>query len=128
MKNIKLLPKLLGGFIIVALIVVAVGFFGVTGSTRLARELQNVARDVLPSATNLLKLKVAISEIHSADLALLAKGINNVAREEAVAKVLTGQEGGGCGAHCLRADSQDRSGDCTVGAVQDGLGILVEGS
>ena len=91
MKNIKLLPKLLGGFIIVALIVVAVGFFGVTGSARLARELSNVARNVLPSATNLLKLKIAISEIHSVDLALLAKGISDVARQEAAAKVLEGR-------------------------------------
>ena len=91
MKNIKLLPKLLGGFIVVALIVVAVGFFGVTGSARLAGELSNVARNVLPSATNLLKLKVAISEIHSADLSLLAKGISDIARQDAAAKVLEGR-------------------------------------
>lgn len=59
MKDIKLLPKLLAGFVLVAIIVVGVGYFGVTGSERLSGQLQTVGTVVLPSAIGVLRLDTA---------------------------------------------------------------------
>ncbi len=92
MRNIRLLPKLLAGFIIVALIIVAVSYFSVTGSSRLAGELRGVAGTILPSATNVMKLQVAISEMRSAEFALLAKGINDANRAEAITRIASEKE------------------------------------
>ncbi len=77
MKNIKLLPKLLGGFALVALIVVGVGYFGATGTARLSGQLDTVGKVVLPSATEILRMRLAMAEIHSAEQALLRKGLGN---------------------------------------------------
>ena len=44
MKDIKLLTKLIGGFVLVALIVVGVGYFGVTGVARLSGQLDAVGK------------------------------------------------------------------------------------
>jgi methyl-accepting chemotaxis protein len=75
MKNIKLLPKLIGGFVLVALIIVGVGYFGATGSARLSGQLDALGKVVLPSATGILRMRLAMAEIHSAELSLLRKGL-----------------------------------------------------
>ena len=82
MKNIRILPKLLGGFFLVALIVVCVGYFGFTGSSQLSGKLESVGKQVLPAATGVLRLKAAMAEIHSAERSLLARGISDSQRDE----------------------------------------------
>ncbi len=81
MKDIKLLTKLIGGFVLVALIVVGVGYFGVTGVARLSGQLDAVGKVVFPSATNVLRMRLAMTEIHSAEQALLRKGIGDSERQ-----------------------------------------------
>jgi len=90
MRNIKLLPKLLSGFFVVSLIIVAVGYFGVVGNARMTGDLRKVAGNVLPSATNVLKMKVAITGIRVAEVALMTKGISDIARDDQLAKFSLG--------------------------------------
>jgi methyl-accepting chemotaxis protein len=86
MRNIRILPKLLAGFVIVSLIIVAVGTFGVRGDSRIADDLHAVARNALPSATNILRLQGAMSAIRTAELSLMIPGRNDIARNAQYAK------------------------------------------
>lgn len=58
MKNIKLGVKLIGGFSIVALLVLAVGFFGWNGSRQLRGHIEEIGEVRLPSIENLQKIKI----------------------------------------------------------------------
>lgn len=78
MKNIKLIVKLLGGFIVVALIVLAVGYFGLTGASSLSTNIKDIGEDNMPSLDNLLTMNMAWTQIDSAENALMVKG--NTAR------------------------------------------------
>ena len=88
----KLLPRLLGGFVLVALIVVGVGYFGVTGSARLSGQLDAVGKVVLPSATGILRMRLAMSEIHSSEQALLRKGLGDSERADAYSMIASAKQ------------------------------------
>ena len=66
MKNLKLGVKLIGGFMIVALIVLVVGFFGLNGANRLGAAASDIADNNLPTIASLLTMKVAMKEIDAA--------------------------------------------------------------
>ncbi|SIQ51326.1 methyl-accepting chemotaxis protein [Alkalispirochaeta americana] len=57
MKNIKLGIKLVGGFSLVAAIVLVVGFFGWMGANQMNRHVDEIARVRLPSVDALLSLR-----------------------------------------------------------------------
>jgi methyl-accepting chemotaxis protein len=75
-KSIPLLPKLLGGFLAVALIVLAVGFVGLTGTNRLSATATRISMDRLASVRALLLIAEAHSRIDSAENALMDKGLD----------------------------------------------------
>ena len=63
MKNIKLSVKLIGGFLIVALITLAVGVTGWLGAVRLGDNIVEVGEVRLPSVQSLLEAKVNLEEM-----------------------------------------------------------------
>jgi methyl-accepting chemotaxis protein len=81
-KNLKLMVKLLGGFIVVALIVLAVGFFGYTGAVQLAGITHELGDVRLPSIVSLLVISEAQMDIDSAENALLSQRISNQGRQD----------------------------------------------
>ena len=91
-KNIRLLPKLLGGFAIVAVIVVVVGWFGLTGIARLKAQLDAVGKRQLPASTSIQTLKYAMVEIHAAENILLVEGISEQDRAAAYSQFIDAQQ------------------------------------
>lgn len=82
MKNIKLGVKLVGGFGLVALIVLAVGFFGLNGALNLRDHIEEVGRVRLPSVRALLIVSEAQTAVDSAENALLSRDLTLAEREE----------------------------------------------
>ncbi len=71
MKNIKLGVKLIGGFSIVALIVLVVGFFGWQGANQLNEHVDEIGMVRLPSIESLLIIKTESNAIRIALRSLL---------------------------------------------------------
>lgn len=72
MKNLKMIVKLLGGFSIVALIVLVLGIIGLTGARSLDGYIDEIGTVRLPSIESLLIISEAQTAIDSAENALLA--------------------------------------------------------
>lgn len=66
MKNLKLAVKLIGGFTVVALIVLVVGFFGWNGARQLQGHIYEIGEVRLPSIESLLKVKVEGNAVRTA--------------------------------------------------------------
>ncbi len=73
MKNIKLSVKMIGGFIIVAVIVLAVGLVGWDGARRLGNEIEEVGLVRLPSIEALLQTEIEIEEVMVAQRTLMVE-------------------------------------------------------
>ncbi len=80
MKNIKLGVKLLGGFIIVALIVLIVGFFGWRGADNLTGHLHEIGDVRMPSVVSLLEVEIGLEELMVAQRTLLSELLNTEQR------------------------------------------------
>ncbi|MFW6037606.1 MAG: HAMP domain-containing methyl-accepting chemotaxis protein, partial [Desulfonatronovibrio sp.] len=72
MKNIKLGVKLLGGFIIVALIVLIVGFFGWRGASNLTGYIDEIGEVNLPSIDSLREVEKEFETVRVAIRTLLS--------------------------------------------------------
>lgn len=83
MKNMKLSVKLVGGFIVVALIVLVVGYVGLNGSKRLAGNISEIADNRLPSILSLEIINEAQTAVDSAENSLLATNLDAAGRKEA---------------------------------------------
>jgi len=83
MRNFRLVPKLLGGFLLVSLLIVPVGYFGMTSVARMAVLLDSAVKGLLPGSVSLLSLKVAIEEVHAAESLLLVAGVKDQDRATA---------------------------------------------
>ena len=57
--NLKLNTKLVGGFLIVALISLVIGIIGIYAVTRLTNSINEIATDHLPSVKALLTISIA---------------------------------------------------------------------
>ncbi|MFO7726691.1 MAG: methyl-accepting chemotaxis protein [Desulfonatronovibrio sp.] len=73
MKNIKLSVKLIGGFLIVALITMAVGITGWMGAVKLGEDIYEVGEIRLPSIESLLDAEVQIEEMQVAQRTLMSE-------------------------------------------------------
>jgi methyl-accepting chemotaxis protein len=81
MKNLKIGVKLLGGFIIVAAIVLVVGFFGLNGANKLEGHLVEVGTVRLPSIQSLLIVSEAQTAIDTNENALLSRATDLKTRQ-----------------------------------------------
>jgi len=76
MRNLSLLARLLGGFVIVALIVLAVGFVGLRGAGSLNGNIRDIGMNHLIGVQNLLQAAEAQSQINAAESTLMEKGLD----------------------------------------------------
>ncbi len=95
MRNIGLVPKLLGGFLLVALMVMPVGYFGLTSVTRIAALLDSSVKSLLPGSVSLLSLKVATEEVQAAECLLLVAGIKDQDRTTAYSHLIDAEQSAG---------------------------------
>ena len=66
MKNIKIGTKLIGGFVIVAMLVLIVGFFGWNGANQLQEHIHEIGEVRLPSVESLLIIEAEANAIRTA--------------------------------------------------------------
>jgi methyl-accepting chemotaxis protein len=85
MKNMKMMAKLVLGFGVVALIVLAVGYFGLTGTTELADGSRGLGRDNLPALENLLSIDKEMMTVDDSENALMVKGLTTDLQQGAYA-------------------------------------------
>jgi len=76
MKNIKIGTKLIGGFAVVALIVLLVGLFGWNGSRQLQGHIHEIGDVRLPSIESLLEAEVALEELLLAQRTLMSEKLD----------------------------------------------------
>src|SRR6056297_1403336 len=82
MKNIKIGTKLIGGFTIVALIVLVVGFFGWSGSRQLQEHIHEIGEVRLPSVESLLRTADAAEQLMVAQRTLMSEQLDRQERSE----------------------------------------------
>ncbi|MGE4558430.1 MAG: methyl-accepting chemotaxis protein [Desulfovibrionaceae bacterium] len=90
MKNLKLKIKLVGGFLVVAAITVAVGFVGWFGVNTLSNNLNEISAERLPGVKNLLTIEKNAQAIRVAQRTLLIPTLDRESRDrqyENIAKV-----------------------------------------
>jgi methyl-accepting chemotaxis protein len=86
LKDVKLGPKLTGGFLAVAAIAAIIGFVGVTQLRSVNGDLQEVSANRLPSIAALLTMSEAQSAIDGSENALLAEEATDKERQDAYAR------------------------------------------
>ncbi|MEW6658273.1 MAG: methyl-accepting chemotaxis protein [Thermodesulfobacteriota bacterium] len=82
MIQVKLSSKLLGGFLCVALITLAVGFLGWRGAGQLTGYLNQVGKQSLPSVQNLLTIQKNIESVLTAQNALVNPNLSSEMRKQ----------------------------------------------
>ena len=83
MKKLRLGPKLIGGFVIVALIAVVIGLKGLGGMAQLQEEQNKMAGTYLPSIQSLLIVSEAQTAVDGAENALLCRALTPEQRQAA---------------------------------------------
>ncbi|HUI72505.1 MAG TPA: methyl-accepting chemotaxis protein, partial [Spirochaetia bacterium] len=83
----KLIVKLLGGFVIVALIVLVVGYFGLTGAASMSANARQIGRDVLPKVNSLQILKEAQTAFDSEENGLMGKDVDEASIQDAYSMI-----------------------------------------
>jgi len=91
-RNIRLVPKLLGGFLFVSLLIVPVGYLGLTSVTRVAALLDSAVNTLLPGSASILSLKVAMEEVQAAECLLLVAGISAQDRTAAYSHLIDAEQ------------------------------------
>jgi len=82
-KNVRLSAKLVGGFILVALLTLLVGGIGIWGGTKLKHHLHDVGSVRLPSIQALLVIRQAQTAVGSVENSLLAADLDEKNRQDA---------------------------------------------
>ncbi len=87
MKNLKLSYKLISGFMITAVITLAVGFIGLRSVSDINSLLSHVDNKVLPTVETFLTLKAAGETIRVAQRTLLIQNLDKATRERQFATI-----------------------------------------
>ncbi len=88
MKNIKLGIKLLGGFIITALIILVVGLLSIVQQGKLAKETEHLGGEELPAALSILTVKSETASIAAFMRTLLTPFVSKEQREHSHQQLL----------------------------------------
>ncbi|MFP4407208.1 MAG: methyl-accepting chemotaxis protein [Spirochaetaceae bacterium] len=92
MKNIKLGVKLIGGFSIVALLVLIVGFFGWNGARQLNDHVREIGEVRLPSVEDVLIIEAESNAVRIALRSLLNPRMTQEERDEQYESIATARE------------------------------------
>jgi len=76
MRNIALLGKLLGGFAVVAVLVLAVGYVGLRGARSLNSTVNDIGTNHLRGVQSLLQAAEAQSQVNAAENTLMERGLD----------------------------------------------------
>lgn len=76
LQNIKINTKLIGGFLLVAMITLVIGLIGLVTAIRLTNDINKIAANNIPGIRNLLVIKEAKALIDGAEKALLKSAPN----------------------------------------------------
>ena len=87
MKNLKLIVKLLGGYVIVAVLVLVVGYFGLTGARSLSADIRQIGRNILPKVNSLQILKEVQSAYGREEATVLRKDLDPLSAHDAYARM-----------------------------------------
>ncbi|MFW5931958.1 MAG: MCP four helix bundle domain-containing protein, partial [Desulfohalobiaceae bacterium] len=82
MKNLRLAVKMIGGFALVAAIVLVVGFFGWRGANNLGDHIHEVGDVRLPSIESLGSTELAVQELLTAQRTLMSAELSMQERQE----------------------------------------------
>jgi len=83
MKNLKLVVRLLGGFTIVALLVLVVGYFGLTGARTMSDNARLIGENILPKTSALQVIKEAQTAFDSEENGLMGKDADEATIKDA---------------------------------------------
>lgn len=92
LKNMKLGVKMIGGFIIVAVIVLVVGFFGWNGSSRLHGHINEIGSVRLPSIQTLQVIKVEANAVRTVVRTMLNPRLSKEAKLRQYDNLVTARE------------------------------------
>lgn len=87
MKNIKLGPKLIGGFCLTALIALIIGLISINGMRNLTRGMESIGSVSLPTVEHLLRMKSSISDLTTGLRTLLSTNLSPNDRKEIAANI-----------------------------------------
>ena len=87
MKKMSLKVKLIGGFVIVALLTLAVGFVGWNGSRTLGGNIAKVGGVCLPAIQDLLSVRVCLQEFDSVQRTMMFTSLNLEDRQKLHEKI-----------------------------------------
>jgi methyl-accepting chemotaxis protein len=77
LKNIRLKPKMIGGFVLIAMITVIMGFIGYRNMSLISEQLHDVGQVHLPAIDNLRIIATQLESIRAAVYALLNRRLSN---------------------------------------------------
>ena len=77
MKNIKLGPKLIGGFSLTAIIAMVIGMVSIMGMRNLSNSLESIGNVALPSVEHVLRVKGSVSDLTTAMRTLLSTNLTS---------------------------------------------------
>ncbi|PIE60679.1 MAG: chemotaxis protein [Desulfobulbus propionicus] len=83
MKNMRLGVKLTGGFIVTALIVIAVGLSAIVQQQNLQRQVKAIGAEALPAVENILSVKAETSYLASMMRTLMSRALSREQRQQA---------------------------------------------
>jgi methyl-accepting chemotaxis protein len=92
MKNIKLSVRLIGGFVIVALITLAIGLVGWNAIHKLNRDVEDLSKVKLPSVNNLRIIDAQLAAFHIAQRTLMISGLKLEDRERQYGNITKARE------------------------------------
>ncbi len=92
MKNIRLTVKLMGGFAIVALVTLLVGFAGWYSSSSLGSQLEAMVNEHLPSVANVLTMRENLESVRVANRTLLNPFLTVTDRNRQYENIAAAQE------------------------------------
>ncbi|WP_455381135.1 methyl-accepting chemotaxis protein [Salinispira pacifica] len=87
MKNLPLLTKLVGGFVIVALLVLGVGILGLWGVSQQDRDAVEIGTHAMPAVEAALSIEVDMLTIDDAETALMQTSLSADARQSRYAEI-----------------------------------------
>jgi len=92
MKDVKLGVKLLGGFLLVALLTLAVGVLGILEIRSLSGRLRSVGQEALPAVAHLSAVKAEFRTINQALRTLLSPNLDSKGRDGQYANIQAARE------------------------------------
>jgi len=71
LRNLKITPKLLSSYMLLAVLTAVIGFIAISGISKLSEIINTISTDNLPTVKAVLNMRAGITKILAADRSLL---------------------------------------------------------